>query len=60
MDKEIKSGRQVPRAKALVACVLCLLLGAAVATAGLYATMGREGLAVLQAQRLIEEKFVGD
>lgn len=51
---------QVTRIKVLLACALCLVAGGAATFAGILAAVGPEGLALLQAERLIQKKFVGE
>lgn len=58
--KQTRRRRTVSRAKAVVACLLCLVVGAAAALGGLWACLGRDGRALLRAWQLIDEKFVGE
>lgn len=58
--KENKTKKTIPRWKAALACCLCVLLGGTAALVGVWTAVGEEGRTLLQAQRLIEEKFVGE
>ena len=58
--EEQSNNKAIPRWKALLACFLCLVLGGTAATAGIWAAVGEDGRTLLQAQRLIREKFVGE
>ncbi|MGM9566198.1 S41 family peptidase [Evtepia sp.] len=61
MDMENKNPKKmISRTKAVVACILCLLLGGVAAFGGVWAALGSDGITLLQANRLITEKFVGD
>ena len=61
MDMENKNPKKmISRTKAVVACILCLLLGGVAAFGGVWAALGSDGKTLLQANRLITEKFVGD
>lgn len=61
MDMEKKNPKKmISRTKAVVACILCLLLGGVAAFGGVWAALGSDGITLLQANRLITEKFVGD
>ena len=61
MDMEKKNPKKmISRTKAVVACILCLLLGGAAAFGGVWLALGSGGITLLQAHRLITEKFVGD
>ena len=61
MDMENKNTKKmISRTKAVVACILCLLLGGVAAFGGVWAALGSDGITLLQANRLITEKFVGD
>ena len=57
---EEQNKKTIPRWKALLACFLCLVLGGTAATAGIWAAIGQDGRVLLQAQRLVDEKFVGE
>ena len=52
--------RKIPVLTLVLACVLCLLAGGLLALLGLRIAVGNEGLALLQAQALIDRRFVGD
>ena len=58
--EQTKPKKTVSRTKAVIACVLCLVIGGGAALAGVWACIGTDGLALLQADRLIREKFVGE
>ena len=58
--EEQNNRKTIPRWKAFLACFLCLVLGATAATAGIWAAIGEDGRVLLQAQRLIDQKFVGE
>ena len=61
MDMESKNPKKmISRTKAVTACILCLLLGGVAAFGGVWAALGSDGITLLQANRLITEKFVGD
>ena len=60
MEETKKPRKTIPRWKAILACFLCLVLGATAALAGIWLAVGENGRTLLQAQRLIEEKFVGE
>lgn len=61
MDMENRNPKKmISRTKAVVACILCLLLGGAAAFGGVWLALGSDGITLLQANRLITEKFVGD
>lgn len=55
-----KKKRTVPAGVMLAGCVLCLLLGGVLTLAGIWAAVEEDGIALLQAQRLINTHFVGD
>lgn len=57
---EEQNKKTIPRWKAILACFLCLVLGGTAATAGIWAAIGQDGRVLLQAQRLVDEKFVGE
>lgn len=44
----------------VLACVLCLAVGASAALIGARAAIGEDGVTLLQAARIIRERFVGD
>lgn len=58
--EQTKPKKTVSRTKAVIACVLCLVIGGGAALAGVWTCIGTDGLALLQADRLIREKFVGE
>lgn len=58
--KNKKPPKMISRTKAILACILCLLIGGGAAFAGVLAALGSDGVTLLQADRLIREKFVGD
>ena len=58
--EEQKTKKTIPRWKAALACFLCLVLGATAATAGIWLAVGEDGRVLLQAQRLIDQRFVGE
>lgn len=58
--KKTKPRKTVSRAKAAVACLLCLVVGAGAACAGLWASLGQDGRTLLRAWQLIDERFVGE
>ena len=60
MEETKKPRKTIPRWKAILACFLCLVLGGTAALAGIWLAVGENGRTLLQAQRLIEEKFVGE
>ena len=61
MDMENKKPKKmISRTKAILACILCLLIGGGAAFAGVLTALGSDGITLLQADRLIREKFVGD
>ena len=61
MDMENKTPpKMISRTKAILACILCLLIGGGAAFAGVLKALGSDGITLLQADRLIREKFVGD
>lgn len=61
MDMENKkSAKMISRSRALLACVLCLLIGGSAALGGVWAVLGKNGITLLQADRLISQKFVGE
>ena len=51
---------KVPVLTLVLACILCLLAGGLLALLGLRLAVGSGGLALLQAQALINTRFVGD
>ena len=58
--KNKKPPKMISRTKAILACILCLLIGGGAAFAGVLTALGSDGVTLLQADRLIREKFVGD
>ncbi|MBR2491135.1 MAG: S41 family peptidase [Ruminiclostridium sp.] len=60
MEETKKTRKTIPRWKALLACFLCLVLGATAAVGGIWAAIGEDGRVLLQAQRLIDHRFVGE
>ncbi len=44
----------------LLACLLCLILGGGIALGAIWAWMGEDGRTLLSAQKLIDQRFVGD
>lgn len=61
MDMENKNPKKmVSRTKAVAACILCLLLGGIATFGGVWAALESDGVTLLQANRLITERFVGD
>ena len=60
MEETKKTRKTIPRWKALLACFLCLVLGATAAMGGIWAAIGEDGRVLLQAQRLIDHRFVGE
>ncbi len=58
--KTKKQRRTVSRAKAVVACLLCLVVGGTAALAGVWTAIGEDGRTLLRAWQLIDEKFVGE
>ena len=60
MEETKKTRKTISRWKAVLACVLCLILGGTAALGGVWLAIGQDGRTLLQAQRLIEEKFVGE
>lgn len=59
MENE-KPMKMISRRKALLACVLCLLIGGSAALGGVWAVLGQNGVTLLQADRLISRRFVGE
>ena len=60
MEEHIIEKRGIPLPVFVTGCILCLVLGAAAALLGLRAAIGTDGLALLQAKLLIQERFVGE
>lgn len=60
MQRNQEEKQMVSRTRAMLSCVFCLILGAAAALLGVYVAVGQEGITLLQADRLIQQKFVGE
>lgn len=55
-----KKKRRVRLPVCVLACVLCLAVGASAALIGVRTMLGEDGVTILQAARIIQERFVGD
>ena len=58
--KDERKRRKVPLLLTVLLCVLCLLAGSVLAQWGMRERLGPEGLALVQADQAIRQKFVGE